>query len=133
MNDFELEYVSFDQAKLVRALGYPKFGSCNEYYDENGRTVDKMCDMTMLVFPKPELERVAKWLRKKQHIHIRIECDGEENYIPMLEFTNSSRDVHIENKSYKGIIGRKGFSSYDLAMSAGIDKAIEEIIELNDR
>lgn len=79
----ELQTVIFEQAKTLLNIGFPKYGMSDEYYDNDGNICDKNCDMKKLVYPKPTLELVAKWLRLKKKINIDI--------VPVEENENARR------------------------------------------
>lgn len=76
-------------------------------------------------FVIPTTEQMIGWLRKEHNIHPRIDCEGSENYVVKLQFINSSKDLDVVNKSYKGIIGHPGFPSPEEATIAAIDAALE--------
>lgn len=78
----------------------------------------------------PTAEQMIGWLRKKHYIHIRIDCEGSENYVAQLQFINSSKDLDVVNKSYKGIIGHPGFPSPEEATLAAIDAALDHLKNL---
>lgn len=61
-----MKRVSFKVAKALKEAGYPQYGHCDEYYDSRGKVVDKMCDMSKLVFPCPTYLEVWPWLWEKE-------------------------------------------------------------------
>lgn len=73
----------------------------------------------------PTAEQMIGWLRKEHKIHPRIDCEGAKNYVVQLQFINSSKNIDIENRNYKGIIGHKGYPSVPEATLAAIDAALE--------
>jgi len=118
-NMIEDTYVSFEQAKALKELGFPQDKNSNYlFYDEEGSLRSFHISPTFkLQFKRPTLSLVQKWLREEKNIHLVINEDrfdlwsiwGHE--IKPLEFSVFER------------IG--GFTSYEQALSAGIDKCIE--------
>lgn len=121
MNDIQLSLVNFEQAKALKELGFPQN---IEKYNHNwvnpkgmfGGPFEKDCLMC------PTLELVAKWLR-------------EETDLILFPILLHHVDVCSKNQVWafdirnKGIMEETGpynrYSSYEEALSAGIDKAIE--------
>lgn len=71
-----MKRVSFKTAKAIKDAGYPQYGHCEEYYDSCGKVVDKMCDMSKLVFPCPTYLEVWLWLWREKYINIKDTRDG---------------------------------------------------------
>lgn len=92
---------------------------CDKYHF---LVIDGIC------YNNPTAEQMMGWLRKEHKIHTRIDCEGSENYVVQLQFINSSKDIDVENCSYKGIIGHKGYPSEPEAILAAIDAALEYLI-----
>lgn len=116
----ELQLVSFTQAKTLKKLGMPiniqKFcyaGDGNLYYIVNKD-----------FYPAPTLELAAKWFREKKNLFIIISNyntsfmtpDKEVGYMFMLNTTCPVKALYDSEKLY---------DTYEQALSAGIDKAIE--------
>lgn len=75
----------------------------------------------------PTAEQMIGWL-EEQGIHIKIDCEGSLNYVVQLQFINSPKDLDVINRSYKGIIGHRGFPSCEEATLAAIDAALDYLI-----
>lgn len=127
----KLDIISFEQAKALHELGFTtKDNNQLVYYIKNNK-VDcaHFVYFTKLVkhglipeqtyYEAPTLELVAKWLREKKGLHINYNvCVNKDihkwNLYNIFDFIND-----IE---YDCFIS---FNSYEEALSAGIDKAIE--------
>lgn len=81
--------------------------------------------VNQVAYKLPTTEQMRGWLRKEHKIHVRIDCEGSENYVVQLQFINSSKDIDVENNNYKGVIGHKGYPSEPEATLAAIDAALE--------
>ena len=132
----KLQLVSFEQAKALKDLGFPQLYEYTldnkgnrklklaEYlvpyaFDEQGNaTVDRWNTKTYSCIP---LEFVAKWLRDEKNLWIEISKGGYEK----------SAHCFLGDYIYEDATHIKEFNSYEEALSAGIDKAIE-ILKKND-
>lgn len=81
-------------------------------------------DATFTYIDCPTAEQMIGWL-EEQGIHIKIDCEGSLNYVVQLQFIHSPKDLDVINKSYKGIIGHRGFPSRKEATLAAINTALE--------
>ena len=72
-----MKKVSFKVAKAIKEAGYPQYGSCDEYYSQEGRRIDKFCDINKLIYPSPSYLEVWLWLwrEKKKDIDIIFSAD----------------------------------------------------------
>ena len=131
----ELRTVRFDQAKKLKALGFPQRIydylyldgelTSKEEYDEmdcGGPFSVELSDSDCL--SAPSLELVAKWLREEKNLFI----------FPDIYDTHSDTFIVVIRKKFGGKFKESifldeydevTFPDYDLALSAGIDKAIE--------
>lgn len=126
----ELQFVTFEQAKALKELGFPQ-DMIGGYYSEickpevRGLLVHKIVVDTM--YASPSLELVAKWLRdeKKMQVEVNYVCDGcFRCYVFMMNRCYSDiKSIAVENKDDKSKFYR--YVSYEEALSAGIDKAIK--------
>ena len=143
----KLKVVTFEQAKALKKLGLPQEDieafhfyakpRCRMYgIDEKGRPFPRKNNPKELytlgedavgksenAFIAPSMEIVCKWLRDEKNYHImigtydsRIIEGSEESYMYVL--------YHIKPIKCLGS-NKTVYNSYEEALSAGIDKAIE--------
>lgn len=140
--DLELDFVSFEQAKALEELGFPQetydylyldgeLISKEEYYemDCGGPFSVELFESDCL--SAPSLELVSKWLREEKNLFI----------IPDIYDTHSDTFTVVIRKKFGGKFKESilldeyddvTFPSYELALSAGIDKAIEILKQAED-
>lgn len=128
----ELEFVTFEQAKALKELGFPqetedKINSKHNYY-YNIETNDNEPFAPFIIDTKecnyiraPKLELAAKWLRevKDFNMHVRY-YSNSDGYVAFWIIGDDYGSIHR-----KGDICFPYFDIYEQALSAGIDKAIE--------
>lgn len=121
--EFELQLVSFEQAKALKELGFPQGGLRNAYYGPNGECVPvNVCSPIDWELDAPTLELAAKWIRKKHNMLIEISQGGYPTSVHC--FCGKFKHGYIyEGKDIKE------FNSYEEALSEGIDKVIEILKE----
>lgn len=123
----ELDLVSFIQAKDLKDLGFPQEtyswcyydidGKCTPYLQKGGHK-EYCCDA-------PSLDLVTRWLREEKNIWVNVWADSEDNE------HNKFNTVFYEQVCYgkdNKITSNKGtfvHLTYEEALSAGIDKALE--------
>lgn len=130
--ELELDIVSFEQAKILKELGFPQRIydylyldgelTSKEEYDEmdcGGPFSVELSESERL--SAAPLEVVATWLRKKEGIFISIWRPTSNRYA-----------AQIKDRVPK-VWSRDKFRSYEDALSAGIDRAIEIIKESHER
>ena len=61
---------SFKVARALKEAGYPQYGSCDEYYNQEGHVVSKFCDINKLIYPAPTYLEVWIWLWKVKKIKL---------------------------------------------------------------
>ena len=116
----ELQLVSCEQAKALKELGFPQDLFYGTFYFATLESVNPIpfCGMpfTNTHIVCPTLELAAKWLREKKDLWIHI-CK------PNSDLTKWSSSVNrISSHLWRICLE---FDSYEQALSAGIDKAIE--------
>lgn len=120
----ELQLTTFKQAKALKELGYPQsiisaskvFGIRTQKQTSNLNYLAIYGDDGQYI-PAPTLELAAKWLREEKNILIEItRVFGKYAGRIMELHTSGERNPHIQFQDY---------SSYEEALSVGIDKAIE--------
>lgn len=116
--------VTLEQAKSLKELGFPQRAiSSIGWYSTNGQlnnsSIDIPLDLLEGECAAPHLELVAKWLRDEKDIFINI------NHI------SSGYSSWIKTISDNANIGANlGYvDKYEVALSNGIDKAIEILKE----
>lgn len=131
----ELQFVTFEQAQALYELGFPQeteelYAVCDYCYDDsdypttfnNGDLIEGHCGRFAAkdVIAAPSLELAAKWLREEKEI---IFCPT------IVRFDDEAR--YSINGIYK-VAGRcicvcwhNLYNTYEQALSAVIDKAIE--------
>lgn len=134
----ELQLVSFEQAKALKEVGFPQNIYTSQVYLEKTIPHDiiaKECGLsdwqciggTVISCSSsynkygvdtcrcPTLELVAKWLRDKKNLWIKISKGGYDK----------SAHCFLGDYIYEDATHIKEFATYEDALSAGIDKAIE--------
>ena len=113
-----------EQASKLKDLGFPQ----DMYYGVYYYAEESTCPIPFLgvslvknFYVAPSLEQVAKWLRDKKDLWIEISKGGYEK----------SAHCFLGDYIYEDATHIKEFNSYEEALSAGIDKAIE-ILKKND-
>lgn len=129
----ELQLVTFEQAKVLKELGFPQ-GECWYSYLENIDGEGFLMDKDSYTYSAPTLELVAKWLREKKEIWINSEyyplghgyCCLYQRYVkePKSSKVLKSNYTTIKDDPRFGV-----YPTYEEALSAGIDKAIEILKE----
>lgn len=131
----ELHLVNFKQAIALKELGFPQdISQSTSYgeYDEDGDFWGLDQYYGEISYAAPTLELVAKWLREEKNIWVNVWADSEDNE------HNKFNTVFYEQVCYgkdNKIISNKGIFvhlTYEEALSAGIDKAIE-ILNLSSK
>lgn len=130
----KLQLINFDQAKILKELGLPQSDGWNyqlgcEYLKEYGKGDDiydfdaYLIDRKELVYA-PTLELAAKWFREEKNLFIIISnyntsfmTPGKEvSYMYIINTVNPVKALCDSEELY---------NSYEEALSAGIDKALE--------
>lgn len=116
----ELQLVSFKQAKALQELGFPQEKkSFSQWYSPTGYP-DLYDFMDSLECFAPFLELVAKWLREEKSIEI---LPQPYSYNHLKERTSSyTLNMWFDDNFVEYW---ETYNSYEEALSAGIDKAIE--------
>lgn len=114
----ELEIVTFEQAKVLKELGFPQNVKHNYTYASDGQFFNMLSQVAVCI--APTLELVAKWLREEKNIHIDnnfSEHKGKDVYDCFVH--EIGHYIYDDNDMVMY------YSTYEEALSAGIDKAIE--------
>ena len=112
------DYVSFEEAKLLKEKGFDDF-TCHSYYYKNGDIEEET--RYEGDFGRPTLQMAMKWLREKYNIHI------ESRYFPMpniYRYVIIRSPVTIENIDSHP----QYFNTYEEACEAAIKYSLENLI-----
>ena len=122
-----MEVVSFEIAKKLKEKGFKE--KVNAYYGkhENIFDVHPALDMNDADYraSAPTISQVLKWLREEKKIHIIVEiADGGWYYTiyPNIRWEDGKL------KSDKYIMSCKNKSSFELAVLAGIEYVLDNLI-----
>ena len=122
------DYVTFEQAKALKELGYDE--PCRAFYwtadgefsecDSKVHTNSPNC-ATMVA--APHVYDAVRWLREVKHWHVEVRINGTR-YMFVVELWEMR-----DNGGYLRLEQNDGhvrlFDDYDTALSAGIDAALE--------
>lgn len=142
----EEKYVSYSQAVKLKELGFD--WDCTHYYNDNDNNpkhpyeVEPRCfgmyhisydfnyDDSNELFEEltsaPRLDQAQKWLRDTKELHVlpRLENVNKPDYVCIVTLMRKEIIRITNNGSY--------FPNYELALSAGIDAALE-LLTLNTK
>ena len=117
-------YCSFEQAVKLKELGFDERttyeyseiveGSGREEWDEDEQRMMFIEDINY--YPKLRLDQAQKWLREVKHIYVYPEINCLKKWF--AKAVNMERN---EDLIWEGTM----FDTYELALSAGIDAALE--------
>ncbi len=124
------EYVTYEQAVKLKELGFD--WECNQYYLSDYEDIINHTKGAYnhndngLAYSAPRLDQAQKWLREKCNISIEIVSISAHKwqiFLCRLYDTTSSVEHQMEYQE-----------TYELALSAGIDAALElSTDKLNDK
>lgn len=121
----ELQLVSYDQAKALKELGFPQDLVYGMFYFEILESINTILFCGIPITNKyivcPTLELAAKWLREDKNIYLHIKRLFSTSIIKHKD----CYCLHYSTKNYDETLYVHEFDSYEQALSAGIDKAIE--------
>ena len=124
------DFVTYEQAKALKELGFD--WGCNHYYhirDEGRNTYfsyygNHNDGRSRKKVSAPILSQVQKWLREKEiEVGVFGEFDGElrtEKWVWLMRKFNT----HLYDTVFSEGIN---YDTYEQALSAGIDKALEQL------
>ena len=122
------DYVSFKQAKDLKELGFD--WECNRFYnstlneDINGWLSCENFNNSDYSISAPTLAQAQKWLREEKKIDV----------IVFLSYPRGERKYHYgihRQFPFLNYVDDYHHDTYELALSAGIDKALELLKEEN--
>lgn len=130
------DYVSFEQAKALKELGFD--WEVSHFYGLNEANEPKLCRLPDTLggqdnhnkyhgnFSAPTLSQAQKWLREKEiEVGVFANFDGE---LPNGKWVWLMRkfNTHLYDTVFTEDIN---YDTYEQALSAGIDKALELLKE----
>ena len=120
----ELQLVSYEQAKDLKELGFSQDLVYGTFYFETLESIKPIpfCGMPIEneYIVCPSLEVVAKWLRDEKQMYIDVTFGYKQNNVVWC--ATLSNISHIGNSTLANVYF---YNTYEQALSAGIDKAIE--------
>lgn len=117
----ELQIVTFEQAKCLRELGFPQDTSIQDVYGDGELRkcfYPEDCTWYRDIVTAPSLELAAKWLREEKLLYLSVQVNEHCTHW-FWDIIKIRNEEEITDPSIKG------YWSYEEALSAGIDKAIE--------
>lgn len=109
-----MNIVSFKVARTLKEVGYPQYGSCDEYYNQEGRVIDKFCDINKLIYPAPTYLDVWLWLWRTRGFYIDIAhyynsnevtiWDNKYNKIKSIECMGNSDPEEVIEKAIEYLV-----------------------------
>lgn len=115
------DYVSYEQAVKLKEFGFKD--KCNAYYWTEDKTfectnsiIHKNSDTCQTVVIAPYLWQAQKWLREKHNLSVE----------PISNIARQwNANVCEINNFGVAVYSRMSLATYELALSAGIDAALE--------
>lgn len=114
----QLNLVSFEQATALKNLGFPALSADWSY--RNDGELYNFVDDDGYVTAAPTLELAAKWFREEKEI---IFCPTIVMFYDEVQY--SINEIYNGTGRCIGVCGHKLYNTYEQALSAGVDKAIE--------
>lgn len=126
------DYVSFEQAKKLKELGfdwktycaYDKIYKDDRPWELRNYHTPQNHNLAQYSASAPTMSQAQKWLREKHYLSIEVysSLDGDNQW----EWHYYVQDLndHLERPA-DATIHCDGYQSYEQALSAGIDKALE--------
>ena len=129
------EYVTYSQAVKLKELGFD--WKCRDFYPITGALgIKRNCSHTNFnsfqmsfdskygeIFSAPRLDQAQKWLREKHNLSVEPICNMVRQWnVNVCEIDNFGTAVY----------SKINLDTYELALSAGIDAALE-LLTLNTK
>lgn len=122
------EYVSFDTAKMLKEAGF----ECNgEYYYDKHGNVEPGLYAEDDDYPRPTQSLAARWIREVHKLHIFCMQSNHPYSDPSVDEWEWCYIVTRINQPNVYLACEMEFITYEQAMDAGIQKALEIIKERN--
>lgn len=114
-------YVSSEVAKLLKEAGFD--WDCRKYYPSS------FMACRYEEYAKPTFDVAQRWLREVKNIQIIASpLSGSKKWTPLI-----AKDFWLLHEDIIGIgLTSENFDTYELALEAGIKKALEIILEKDE-
>ena len=122
MNKLYKQYVTFEQAKLLKTIGFNK-PSLFDFYNINGE-LNNYSTRTDIRYQAPTLTEAIDWLRTVKDFDISIIRDSTSSILYSVQFHFTERNGDLRHFIY-----RDDLTSYTSAQSAALDAALDIILK----
>ena len=122
MNNSYKQYVTFEQAKLLKTSGFNK-PSLLDFYNINGQ-LNNYSTRTDIRYQAPTLTEAIDWLRTVKDFDISIIRHSTSSTLYSVQFHFTSRNGDLRHFIY-----RDDLTSYTSAQSAALDAALDIILK----
>lgn len=121
----ELQLVSCEQAKALKELGFPQDLVYGTFYFATLESINPIpfcgIPITNEYIVCPTIELAAKWLREDKKIYLYVNRLFSTSIIKNKDYYY----LYYSTKNYDETLYVHEFDSYEQALSAGVNKAIE--------
>ena len=132
-------YVSPEVAKLLKEAGFD--WECNRHYTEGRNILFEKAEKGHVIITRnqseypslyfaPTLDVAQRWLREVKGFEVTIDWSVIVN-ANLVDFNERVYNYHVESDDYAD--GDNEFTSYEQAQEAGIKKALEIMLEKEDK
>ena len=122
MNKSYKQYVTFEQAKLLKTSGFNR-PTLLDFYNINGKLND-YSTRTDIRYQAPTLTEAIDWLRTDKDFDISIIRDSTSSTLYSVQFHFTDRNGDLRHFIY-----REDLTSYPSAQSAALDAALDIILK----
>ena len=122
MNKLYKQYVTFEQAKLLKTIGFNK-PSLLDFYNINGQLND-YSTRTDIRYQAPTLTEAIDWLRTVKDFDISIIRDSTSSILYSVQFHFTDRNGDLRHFIY-----RDDLTSYSSAQSTALDAVLDIILK----
>ena len=122
MNKLYKQYVTFEQAKLLKTIGFNK-PSLLDFYNINGE-LNNYSTRTDIRYQAPTLTEAIDWLRTVKDFDISIIRHSTSSILYSVQFHFTDRNGDLRHFIY-----RDDLTSYSSAQSAALDAALDIILK----
>ena len=122
MNNSYKQYVTFEQAQLLKTSGFNR-PSLLDFYNINGQLND-YSTRTDIRYQAPTLTEAIDWLRTDKDFDISIIRDSTSSTLYSVQFHFTDRNGELRHFIY-----RDDLTSYPSAQSAALDAALDIILK----
>ena len=122
MNNSYKQYVTFEQAKLLKTIGFNR-PTLLDFYNINGQLND-YSTRTDIRYQATTLTEAIDWLRTVKDFDISIIRDSTSSTLYSVQFHFTDRNGELRHFIY-----RDDLTSYTSAQSTAIDAALDIILK----